>query len=92
MYGRYDELVIELRGLDALRAGRRELRLPINEIESVSLAPRELEVGVERAGPRSKPAVLIRTSRRVVAVHRPDAAEMAEDLARRGVGRPAVGV
>ena len=93
MYGRYDELVIELRGVDALRAGRRELRLAIDEIESVrAVAAEDVEAGVERVGPRSKPAVLIRTSGCVIAVHRRDAAEMAEDLARRGVGRALVGV
>ena len=91
IYGSYDDLMIELHGLDALRMGSRRIRIPLAEIESVQALD---EVGGDAdtvdVGPRSQPAVLIRRRRggrsEVVAVHRRDAEEVAADLVRRGVG------
>lgn len=92
IYGSYDDLMIELHGLDALRMGSRRIRIPLAEIESVQALD---EVGGDAdtvdVGPRSQPAVVIRRRRRggrseVVAVHRRDAEVVAADLVRRGVG------
>ena len=83
IYGRYDELVIELTGWDAWRARCRRIRIPLDEIDSVRAAV---------VGPRAEPAVVIRTSGPGVAspvvVHRRDAEDVAADLVRRGVGAP----
>jgi hypothetical protein len=43
MYGSYDSLVIELRGLDRWRTGRREVRIPLDDVWRVRSAdPRTL--------------------------------------------------
>ena len=61
LYGRYDELVIELRGWDRLRAGRPEVRVKVDDVlrvraasgdDLVSIAgERVLRVGSRRAEP-----------------------------------------
>lgn len=78
IYGSYDHLVIELSGAEALRARARRLRIPIDDI-----------VGVRLGTAGQRPAVVIRE--RDGAVHvfrRADAAEVVDDLVRRGVGAP----
>ena len=91
IYGSYDDLVIELHGLDALRLGTRRIRIPLDDIESVDSFAAGDPTGGIVVGPRSQPAVVIRSRRdgrgATVAVHRPDAEEVAADLVRRGVGR-----
>jgi hypothetical protein len=97
IYGSYDRLVIELSGLDVVRAGgRRAIRIPLDEIVAVT----DIDAGTahafdvhDRFGSRRHPAVLITCAaagsgaRRFVVVHRRDAAEAAADLVHRGVGR-----
>ena len=91
-YGSYDELVIELHGFDAIRARRTQIRLRIHDIESVRVvAANAVEPGALHLGHRKKPAVVLTTrateSIGCLAIHRRDAAEVADDLVRRGVGR-----
>ncbi len=95
IYGSYDQLVIELSGFDAVRAGRRVLRLDIDTIRSVTVEARQVaDPATQHLGIRRHPAVMITIedgrSLRCFAVHRPDAVEMAADLVRCGVGREAV--
>lgn len=69
IYGSHDSLVIELQGLDRLRAGRREVRVPVDAVWRVrSAAPstlvtlrgdRVLRTGWRPTAARSAPAVLV---------------------------------
>ena len=96
IYGSYDSLVIELSGLDALRAGRREVRVTIDDVLQV----RSADVGdlvtwdgerVLRLGRRRGRRVLVldlagaaSCDRVVVACD--DADATAEELQRWGIG------
>jgi hypothetical protein len=84
VYGSYDQLVIELGGLDRWKAGRREVRIALDDVWSVRAAdPRDL---VTFAGER-----VLRVGRRnggapVLVLATPEAADLAEGLRRSGVG------
>jgi hypothetical protein len=97
VYGRYDELVIELSGWDRLRTGRSEVRIDVDDVwfvraadaaDLVTLADeRVFRTGVRRRGP-----VLVMELREGAPFDRlvltlEDAASMAADLRRWGVGQ-----
>ena len=99
LHGTYDELVIELWGLDRLLTGRREVRVKIDDVRRVRTAPAAAVVSaagerVFRAGRGGRDGtVLVLDLASVAAFDRvvlavPDAEATAADLHRSGIGAP----
>ena len=98
IYGTYDELVIELRGLDRWLTGRREVRVKVEDVRRVRTAAlRTIEsmdgARLFRAGRGGNGTVIVldlatqaEFDRLVLAV--PDAAVVEADLHRSGIGTP----
>ena len=98
MYGTYDELVIELHGLDRWLTGRREVRVKVDDVLRVRVAPAAVAARegerVFRAGGggRAGTALVLDLApwaafdRLVLGVPDPEAA--AADLHRSGIGAP----
>jgi hypothetical protein len=104
IYGSYDSLVIELRGLDRWRTGRREVRIAVDDVWRVRSADartlvswegeRVLRAGRTRAGEPVLVLDLVPTAAdfdRVVLALR-DAETLAADLQRWGIGAREVAV
>ena len=98
IYGSYDELVIELRGLDRWLTGRQEVRLRVDDVWQVRSADLRTLVSwdgerIFRAGRGGRGTVLVLDlapqaafDRVVVAV--PDADAVVAELHRSGIGVP----
>jgi hypothetical protein len=97
VYGSYDQLVIELGGLDRWKAGRREVRIALDDVWSVRAAdPRDLVTfageRVLRVGRRhgGAPVLVLDLSPSAeldrIVVATPEADDLAEGLRRSGVG------
>jgi len=99
IYGSHDELVIELRGRDRLRAGQREVRVKVDDVWRVRSADGRTLVSCEgerifRAGRRGGDRTVLvldlapraAFDRLVLAV--PDADAAAANLHRSGIGTP----
>ena len=97
IYGSYDELVVELRGLDRWKAGHREVRVGIDDVWAVRAADpaslvsfageRVLRVGARRRG---APVLVLDLAPRAefdrIVVGLADAVDAAEGLRRSGIG------
>ena len=99
IYGSYDELVIELHGLDRWLTGRREVRMKVDDVWRVRAAPAAAIASGEgerifRAGRGGRGGTVLvldltpwaEFDRLVLAV--PDAEAAAADLHRSGIGVP----
>ena len=97
IYGSYDELVIELSGLDLVRAGRREVRVRVDDVWHVRAADprtlvrwegeRLLRVGRRRG---TEPVLVLDLGPDAafdrIVVGLDDAEQLAADLHRSGIG------
>ena len=93
IHGRFDHLVLELGPLDATRLRRRRLPVPLDAIRDVHGGTFAAERTIE-LGSRRHPAVVLELAPGLfadrIAIHRPDAAEVVDDLRRRGVAAHAL--
>ena len=98
IYGTYDELVVELHGLDRLLTGRRAVRVKVEDVRRVRVATAAVAASdgerVFRAGGGGREgAVLVLDLAPWAAFDRlvlgvPDAEAAAADLHRSGIGAP----